>query len=501
MSTVLFSIDAAEPTEFLQHCVCVCVLLGFPASTGLLFFLLKDSTCPQLLSPIHPWGLGPWGGLIDAFGEWLGGAGGLIDAICDRIGGSGEFIDEVTVGRGLGVTHRLLAKTCPLMISRNHCSFFLSSEGVCTVTDNQSLNGVWVNGVRLEPLRPCELVEGDVVQLGVPVEQQERAEYEYRLVRRSPGTPGTGSGAKRKLGCEDSPTGVPQRAEGSSKLQRLGENTHRPNTVQHRVAASAQSREDTAQPGTSSQPPTSTCTNICHGDQDRDPESTHRHQEQGLPTDREQTHGDQDQELSTDWEQTQGHCDQKLPVDRDPTLGDQEQGRRCLITQEPTDGDQEQRCLTNEQQPQVGVGVDVAETRISEVLENELQCIICSEYFIQAVTLGCSHSFCRLCIREWGRRRAECPICRQPIEWQTPSVVLDSCIERMVSGLGEAARRQRQQLLQARIVLLADGGRGPSGEGDLGGERPALPPDSPPPLILENTESRSTGSRDQQTHL
>ncbi|XP_062896918.1 E3 ubiquitin-protein ligase rnf8 isoform X1 [Mobula hypostoma] len=402
---------------------------------------------------------------------------------------------EVTVGRGLGVTHRLLAKTCPLMISRNHCSFFLSSEGVCTVTDNQSLNGVWVNGVRLEPLQPWELVEGDVVQLGVPVEQQERAEYEYCLVRRSPATSGTGSSAKRKLGCEDSLTGVPQRAEGSSKLQRLGENTHRPNMVQQRLAASAQSREDAAQPGTSSQSPTSSCTNIRHGDQNRDQGSTHGHREQGLPMDKEQTHRDQDQELLTDWEQTQGHCDQKFPTNRDPTLGDREQDRRCLINQEPTDGDREQQCLTKEQQPQAGVGVDVAETRISEVLENELQCIICSEYFIQAVTLGCSHSFCRLCIREWGRRRAECPICRKPIEWQTPSVVLDSCIETMVSSLGEAARRQRQQLLQARMVLLADGGRGPSG----GGESPALPPDSPPPLIPENSESRPTDSRDQQT--
>ncbi|GCC40681.1 hypothetical protein chiPu_0024546 [Chiloscyllium punctatum] len=48
----------------------------------------------------------------------------------------------------------------------------------------QSLNGVWVNGERIEPQQPHRLSEGDVIQLGVPLRDKEQAEYEYRLTWR-----------------------------------------------------------------------------------------------------------------------------------------------------------------------------------------------------------------------------------------------------------------------------------------------------------------------------
>ncbi|XP_043540718.1 uncharacterized protein LOC122545913, partial [Chiloscyllium plagiosum] len=91
---------------------------------------------------------------------------------------------QVTMGRGLGVTHRILARSCPLMVSRNHCTFRITSEGHCLVVDNQSLNGVWVNGERIEPQQVHRLSEGDVIRLGVPLRDKERAEYEYRLTWR-----------------------------------------------------------------------------------------------------------------------------------------------------------------------------------------------------------------------------------------------------------------------------------------------------------------------------
>ncbi|XP_072356700.1 E3 ubiquitin-protein ligase rnf8 [Scyliorhinus torazame] len=92
-------------------------------------------------------------------------------------------------------------------------------------------------------------------------------------------------------------------------------------------------------------------------------------------------------------------------------------------------------------------------TQFADVLENELQCIICSEYFVEAVTLNCSHSFCCHCILEWRKRKEECPICRQPICSQSRSIVLDNCIERMLESLSDSVREHRLQLINQRKAL------------------------------------------------
>ncbi|XP_033873025.3 E3 ubiquitin-protein ligase rnf8-like isoform X1 [Acipenser ruthenus] len=89
---------------------------------------------------------------------------------------------EVTLGRGLAVTYRILSLACPLMISRNHCVFKQNEESQWTVTDKKSLNGVWVNGKRIEPYKAHLLNEGDTVQLGVPIEDK-GVEYEYVLIK------------------------------------------------------------------------------------------------------------------------------------------------------------------------------------------------------------------------------------------------------------------------------------------------------------------------------
>lgn len=45
----------------------------------------------------------------------------------------------------------------------------------------QSLNGVWLNRQRLEPFKFCSIHKGDHIQLGVPLENKENAEYEYEV--------------------------------------------------------------------------------------------------------------------------------------------------------------------------------------------------------------------------------------------------------------------------------------------------------------------------------
>ncbi|KFR06491.1 E3 ubiquitin-protein ligase RNF8 [Opisthocomus hoazin] len=87
---------------------------------------------------------------------------------------------------------------------------------------------------------------------------------------------------------------------------------------------------------------------------------------------------------------------------------------------------------------------------MNDVLENELQCTICSEHFIEAVTLNCAHSFCSYCINEWTKRKVECPICRQEIQSKTRSLVLDNCIDRMVEKLDVEMKEHRLTLIRQR---------------------------------------------------
>lgn len=66
-----------------------------------------------------------------------------------------------------------------------------------------------------------------------------------------------------------------------------------------------------------------------------------------------------------------------------------------------------------------------------EYLEDELQCSICTEMFVQAVTLSCSHSFCKYCITQWQNNQSFCPICRTKITMQFSTRVLDNFIEKV----------------------------------------------------------------------
>ncbi|KAL1772050.1 E3 ubiquitin-protein ligase RNF8 isoform X2 [Sigmodon hispidus] len=108
---------------------------------------------------------------------------------------------------------------------------------------------------------------------------------------------------------------------------------------------------------------------------------------------------------------------------------------------------------TKEKKEKVQAQKEEVLSHMSDVLENELQCIICSEYFIEAVTLNCAHSFCSFCITEWMKRKVECPICRKDIESRTHSLVLDNCISKMVDNLSSEVRERRSVLLRERKAL------------------------------------------------
>lgn len=44
---------------------------------------------------------------------------------------------QITIGRGVDVTYQLLSPSCPLMISRLHCTFKQREDGQWMVTDKR----------------------------------------------------------------------------------------------------------------------------------------------------------------------------------------------------------------------------------------------------------------------------------------------------------------------------------------------------------------------------
>lgn len=95
-----------------------------------------------------------------------------------------------------------------------------------------------------------------------------------------------------------------------------------------------------------------------------------------------------------------------------------------------------------------------ARKNIVEQMEDEFTCIVCSELFVSATTLACSHTFCEHCLFSWMEKKSNCPMCRQRVKGQpVRSVVLDSAIDRMVESMDEETRKRRHQLKQEREQL------------------------------------------------
>ncbi|XP_071054402.1 E3 ubiquitin-protein ligase rnf8-A-like [Onthophagus taurus] len=83
-------------------------------------------------------------------------------------------------------------------------------------------------------------------------------------------------------------------------------------------------------------------------------------------------------------------------------------------------------------------------------VETELQCSICTELFVKAQTLNCSHSFCKTCIKLWERKNKKCPICRAKINTVTPTIVLDNLVNAVVKSSSEEIKKHRKTLLEER---------------------------------------------------
>ncbi|XP_051043054.1 E3 ubiquitin-protein ligase RNF8 [Phodopus roborovskii] len=449
-----------------------------------------------------------------------------------------EAASEVTIGRGFGVTYQLMSKVCPLMISRNHCVLKQNPEGQWTIMDNKSLNGVWLNKERLAPLQVYCIQKGDHIQLGVPLENKENAEYEYEVIeedweRLSPclalkndqtGGKNKDLKTKRKFSLDgvESPaaegpsdlnckvTSVSCEAVEPVRLCGKGEAASQPLGCLCPKLTSLEASDKTT--GTHACP-TLPKVMECYPKKQKasNPSASqsslelfrvnmsrilrlkaqmHEKQMAVLNVRRQTRKGsskkilrmekelqDLQSQLCAEQAQQQARVEQleKTFQEEEHHLQglEKEQGEEDL-KQQLVQALQEHRALmeelnrskkdfekiiqaknkeleqTKEEKEKVQAQKEEVLSHVNDVLENELQCIICSEYFIEAVTLNCAHSFCSFCISEWMKRKLECPICRKDIESRTHSLVLDNCVNKMVDNLSSEVKERRNNLLRER---------------------------------------------------
>ncbi|KAF2889563.1 hypothetical protein ILUMI_16610, partial [Ignelater luminosus] len=86
-----------------------------------------------------------------------------------------------------------------------------------------------------------------------------------------------------------------------------------------------------------------------------------------------------------------------------------------------------------------------------EAMQSELHCGICHDYFVQAFTLSCSHSFCFDCISAWRANHTDCPVCRRKTVGMAPSRALDNMVAALNGGanITNSGSNENQQRVDA----------------------------------------------------
>lgn len=427
-----------------------------------------------------------------------------------RVGKKSDWIhlpenSPTSLGRGVGVSCQLMSTTCPLMISRLHCVFSLK-EGQWIVTDNKTLNGVWVNGHRIPAFQPHPLQLGDSVQLGVP-SGGHTTEFDYVLARRPAEEMkfcmarqlcekyDVNRSLKRKMTTEElePSTSVPKLYRSSSADKTLGQPC--PQTVQLQRRVSPTPPEETGpssdvQEGDGSlDGNTSSCDldnlhrysqNILmlmerFSDTQRQVDllEAERHPEDSLKEaqcrvlqgqlNMLQAKMDRMKELESRFSETERKIKEQKTRQQMKLLKNQLeealQEQKKVIEElsvsrqgfeETLSAKNKELEVTKKEKEKARAQKEEVVTQVTEILENELQCIICSELFIEAVILNCAHSFCRFCIQSWRKKKDECPICRREIQSQNRCLALDNCIDGMVDNLSAEMKARRQSLVAQR---------------------------------------------------
>lgn len=109
--------------------------------------------------------------------------------------------------------------------------------------------------------------------------------------------------------------------------------------------------------------------------------------------------------------------------------------------------------LTENNVDDVIISKDAMDT-VSNIMDEQLTCSVCSELFIKATTLNCMHTFCFHCINTWNKKRRGCPVCRAPVKSMNRSLVVDNFIEKMLDKLPMHMKDRRAEIIEERKGML-----------------------------------------------
>lgn len=127
-------------------------------------------------------------------------------------------------------------------------------------------------------------------------------------------------------------------------------------------------------------------------------------------------------------------------------------------------------------------------------VQEELQCSICTEMFVKAVTLSCSHTFCQYCIKQWQKNKVVCPICRARTTSSCRTLILDSFIERVIKDSSKEIQEHRRKLLEERETIAKAPVKTPA-------KRKPARRAAAEPVVISSDEDSSTDEEDEPDYV
>ncbi|XP_065314484.1 E3 ubiquitin-protein ligase RNF8-like isoform X2 [Gordionus sp. m RMFG-2023] len=89
--------------------------------------------------------------------------------------------------------------------------------------------------------------------------------------------------------------------------------------------------------------------------------------------------------------------------------------------------------------------------KITSLIENDFQCVICQETLIKATAINCSHIFCCSCLDTWLQTKRECPVCREGYYSKCRVLALDNYLDNLGDKmLSKEWNEKRKELKKSR---------------------------------------------------
>eukprot|EP00873_Tetraselmis_striata_P034562 jgi/Tetstr1/454826/TSEL_041706.t1 len=375
----------------------------------------------------------------------------LVDVGCALAASGGQTV--FTVGRNSGNSLSLDHPALPLLISRQHATLTLASDGeILKLSDCGATNGTWVNEVRLPSRGSALLAPGDVVSFGGPgcIMKDGRPFrnpfiYDYcpsavrdPVGRRQHDAPPAAATVQPESD-PDSPAVIHEApsvrmedsegADGEEEPAELLVARARPRAARPSGGAS---QHELASPGPSRLGPTRLTVHSPSENNTNPPSQRGSPMQSVEPTRRAPRIG---HVAALSHDVAQGSPSSSMMVDS-PRV----RARTSLVDVNPSPskrGRLQGKSPLSESNENDGKRKPEANTM--QALENSLECVVCREWMVGPHSLvPCGHMFCGNCIHEWTMHHPHnpsCPSCRSTISAPPVKCLpVDNIISDIVQG-------------------------------------------------------------------